>query len=74
MWEVHDEMGWWMVVGMTWMVIFWGGFIWAVVWGISRLSARDHPTHEPPLGVAKRRYASGEIAKEQFEQLRRDLS
>ncbi len=40
-------------------------------------AAQSAPAHairnESPLDIIKRRYASGEITREQFEQLKRDL-
>jgi putative membrane protein len=74
MWHTGDGMGWWMAFGMLWMVLFWGAIVWAIVWGVSRSSANGRQSTEPPLEIAKRRYASGDITKEQFEQLRRDLA
>jgi putative membrane protein len=75
MWYMHEGMGWWMVFGGVWMFLFWGGLIALIVWGISRLSGRNSFRQErKPLDVAKGRYAKGEIAKEEFEQLKRDLS
>ena len=70
---MHDGMGWWMAFGAVWMVVFWGAVIGLIVWGVSRLS-RDRGAHEDsPLDIARRRYASGAIDREEFEQLRRDL-
>ena len=75
MWYMHEGMGWWMVFGGVWMFLFWGGLIALIVWGIIRLSGRNGSRQErDPLDVAKERYAKGEIAKEEFEQLKRDLS
>jgi putative membrane protein len=59
------------------MVLFWGGLIALIVWAVLRFT-RDHKTEggekRDALGIAKERYAKGEITKEQFEQIKRDLS
>lgn len=70
-----DGMSWWMLFGGFWMIIFWGGVIALIIWGISRLSRRDDPTPKGnALDIARERYAKGEINKEEFEQLKKDLS
>ena len=75
MWFMHDFSGWWMWFGGIWMFIFWGGLIALIVWGITRLIRRDSPTTKhTPLEVAKERYAKGEINKQEFEQIKKDLS
>ena len=74
MWGAHDGMGWWMAFGMIWMIVFWGAIIWLIAWGVSQFSGRDRRDGESALDIARRRYAGGEITREQFEQLRRDLS
>jgi len=75
MWDAPMGMGWWMIFGGVWMVIFWGGLIALIVWGITKLSRRNDatPKHDP-LDAAKERYAKGEISREEFEQLKKDLS
>ncbi|MFC1993541.1 SHOCT domain-containing protein [Chloroflexota bacterium] len=75
MWYMHEGMGWWMVFGGVWMVVFWGGLIALIVWGITKLSRRDDstPKHDP-LNVAKERYAKGEISREEFNQIKKALS
>ncbi len=74
MWYMHEGAGWWMLFGGIWMVIFWGGLIALVIWGINRLAKRGGP-HEKSsaIDIARERYARGEITKEQFEQIKKDL-
>jgi len=75
MWEMPIGMGWWMAFGGLWMLIFWGALIALIVWGIAKLSGRGDTTPKrDPLDVAKERYAKGEISREEFEQLKKDLS
>ena len=73
MWYVHQGMGWWMVFGVILMILFWGGIIALVVWGINRISGHGSGGSPTPLEIAKQRYARGEITKEQFEQIKKDL-
>jgi putative membrane protein len=76
MWYMmHWGSGWWMLLGGLWMVIFWGAIIGLIVWGISRLTGRGgHTGDTSPLDAAKKRYARGEITREEFEQIKKDLS
>ena len=71
----------WGGVGMLFagfaMLVFWGVIIALIVWGVSMLAkphAVQRPTSDTPLDIAKARYARGEISKEEFEQLRKDLT
>jgi putative membrane protein len=74
MWDMPVGMGWWMAFGGLWMVVFWGGLIALIVWGIMKLVRREgFGPKRNPLDVAKERYARGEISKKEFEQLKRDL-
>lgn len=74
MWET-GSVGWgWMTLGWVLMVVFWGSVIWLVVWSISRVVEGRGSTSATPLDIAKARYARGEISKEQFESLKRDLT
>lgn len=57
--------------GLT-MLLFWGGLIVLVVWGVGQFNGgRSRP--EDPTAILKRRLASGEITQEQYEQARRAL-
>jgi putative membrane protein len=73
--DISAGVGWRMAFGGLWMVLFWGGLIALVVWGITKLTKRsDSASKRDPLDVAKERYAKGEISREEFEQIKKDLS
>ena len=75
MWDIPIGMGWWTACGGLWMLIFWGGLIALVIWGITRIARRnDSAPKRNPLDVAKGRYARGEVSREEFEQIKKDLS
>jgi putative membrane protein len=70
----HGMDGGWMIFGGLIMLLFWGGVIWAIVWGIRRSGHHTyHGENMTPLDIAKARYAKGEITKDQFDQLKKDL-
>ncbi len=61
-----------------WMFIVWVLIIGLIVWGVIRLNRRgtsvsDKPGGNAPLDTARERYARGEISKEEFEQIKKDL-
>ena len=74
----HEGIGWWPVVGGVFMLLFWGGIIALVIWGISRMTrgrgSGPASREGGPLDIAKDRYARGEISREEFEQIKKDLS
>ena len=78
MWGAHDGigwgMGWWMLWGSIWFVVFWGIIIGLVVWVVNRLGGGRGEEASTPLEIARRRYARGEITKEEFDRLRHDLA
>jgi len=78
MWYWHEGMGWWMMFGGIFMLLFWGAIIALVVWGISKLRERGGSgtgttEKRDPLDIAKERYAKGEISHEEFEQIKKNL-
>jgi putative membrane protein len=74
MWHSGAGMAWWMLFGSIWFVVFWGLIIWAVVSVTNRGSNSRSTGAEPAIEIARRRYAAGEITKDQFDQIRRDLA
>jgi len=67
--------------GGIFMIIFWIVIIGLGVWLVSSLVSRANsqpPSNLPPaesaLDILKKRYARGEITKEQFDEMRRDLN
>ena len=64
--------GW--VMGII-MVLFWAFVIWAIFWGIRKWTYRGYSGgHKTPLDIAKERYAKGEITREQFEEIKKNLN
>jgi putative membrane protein len=75
MYGLHYVGGWWMVGMVVVMVLIWGGLaalaILSFRWFMKHNSTVEKQTS---LDIAKERYARGEITKEQFEQIKKDLS
>lgn len=70
-------MGGWMGFGAMFMVLFWGLAIWAVValvQGVSRPGDAEYRQQDSALDVLKRRYARGEMSREEYEEKKRDLA
>jgi len=69
---------WWMgVLGWVWMAAFWAAVVALVVWGVRRLTyANGAPDGRPvpPLDIARERYARGDITRQEYEELRKDLT
>jgi putative membrane protein len=65
----------WMLGGGLVMLVFFIGLIALLVWGVInwRTGQRSSAHDETPLESLRRRYASGEISQEEFEQTRGTL-
>ena len=85
MWHAQDGMGWWMVFGGLFWVVTLALLAYVFVALLSPARESREPSEPPeprasasrresPLEVAQRRYASGEIAREQFARIRDDLA
>lgn len=77
MWHTHEGMGWWMLFGGgLWMLVLILGFVFVLT--LARKAGDRADRHEPAhrdsaIDIARQRYARGEIDREEFEQIRRDL-
>jgi len=50
-------------------------FIAIIIWAIVKITNHHtSTTKQTPFDIAKERYAKGEITKEQFEQIKKDLN
>ncbi|HEY4696315.1 MAG TPA: SHOCT domain-containing protein [Candidatus Hydromicrobium sp.] len=72
--------GGWGIIGMILMFIFWAllitGIILLVVWIVRRVSypGRDISHTDKAMETLKERYARGEVTKEEFERIKKDIS
>lgn len=71
-------MMWPYMFGDGWMIIIWIVIIGLIVWGVIALTKRggsrsESGSNRTPIGIARERYAKGEITREQFEQIKKDL-
>ena len=83
MWFGHEFSLGWAIFSVLMMVAFWGGFITLVIWavrGFPRASSTQSSSDgsavslgTSALEILKERYARGDVTKDQFEEIRRDL-
>ncbi len=69
--------GWWWLMPIF-MILFWGLVIWGIVALVRGLSGSRGSNSTPPmtdsaLEVLKKRYARGEINKEEYDEKKHDL-
>ncbi len=74
-------MGPWMMGGYGWgwfmpivMVVFWGLVIWGIVALVRGLSTGSSAQSDSALDILKKRYARGEINKQEYEEKKKDLT
>ena len=74
MWSGMDGLGWgWIGLGMLHVALFWVLVVLGIVVLVRWLA--DRPPREPSaVHILKARYAKGELTREQYEQLKRELA
>ena len=71
-WGMHGDVGgWWMIVMMPLMLLFWAGIAFGIVW-IARggLDGRREDRRETPSEILERRFAEGAISAEDYNERR----
>ena len=59
---------------LIWAFLFWVGVVFMVVWAVMRLfPGRSRADEDEPVEILRRRYASGEITREQYDEMRQVL-
>ncbi|WP_198116883.1 SHOCT domain-containing protein [Massilia rhizosphaerae] len=71
--------GWWgMGVGSVLMLLFWAfvilGIVGVIRWFLSQNGPDRGTRGKTPLEIVQERFARGEIGKEEYEQMKRDLA
>ena len=70
-WGAGNMMGWY--GGGIMMVIFWALIIGLIVWVVREVNGRhSHPISQA-FDILKERYAKGEISKEEFTSMKKDI-
>ena len=67
----YGMMGFGMGFGFLFMILFLAAIVWIVVTLVN--AAQPGKKEEDPLIILKKRYASGEISKKQYEKMRKGL-
>ena len=62
----------WLMMFLFWILII-AAVVLGVRWFIDQGKLKGSSVEETPLDILKKRYASGEIDKEEFESMRREL-
>ena len=63
----------WLIMLLFWVAII-AGVVLLVRWLIDQGKPKGRPTEESALDILKKRYARGEIDREQFENMKRELT
>lgn len=70
MWNGWNAMGFF---GWTMMIVFWVVIVALVVWAVRSSTTTGSGSTPDALSILERRYAGGEIEREEFEERKRTL-
>jgi len=67
-------MGGWMVFNMIFWLLLVVGLVFLAAWMIRKYATGGGRSEETALDILKKRYARGEITREEYEEKKRDIS
>jgi putative membrane protein len=72
---MHWDYGWGMGPGWVFMFFFWALVVLGIAYFIRivMIGAKKETSGDTALDILKKRYAKGEITKEEFEKIKNDL-
>jgi putative membrane protein len=62
------------IINLLLIAILLAGFVALCLWFYRKFTRGDKANRQTPVEIASERYAKGEINKEQFEQIKKDLA
>lgn len=67
-------MGFWMIFNMIFWLLIIVGIIFLIIWAVNKTrEVEKKPKEESALDILKKRYAGGEINREEFEEKKKDI-
>lgn len=74
MWAANAGMGWWMIFGGVFWLLFIGALVYLFSSVVDRATGTPVGRSQTPIEVAQRRLAAGELSHEEYERIRETLS
>ncbi|MHB1040985.1 MAG: SHOCT domain-containing protein [Desulfobacteria bacterium] len=66
--------GGWMVLHLIFWVLLVVGLVLLALWAVRKVSAGAGASGESSMDILKKRYARGELSREEYEEKKRDIS